>query len=338
LLTASFFTFHILHLWLITATYTNSCNSCNRKNRPRGSVFTVWERLWKYAQNNKNREVGGVLVGELVIDSGASVLEVIGFIEGRYMKENFTTLTFTHETWNDINKRLKQDYPYKKIVGWFHTHPGHGVFLSRYDIFIHRNFFPGKEQVAVVFDPLRNNYGFFVWEEKQIVESLNVFIFAYGNENFGEESMNLLCTAKDNLDNIATKSHIGIDVDLSDTAEEEHAGKQHLKELTQELESQHHSPNAQETPTKTEQSSEHESSLPPAPDHVTLDTYQFNSYSANPRVKLEYSSESSLNQDTVQSKFLALLQQRMNHYKEIDQEINEKSAASKLQLHKPDKT
>jgi len=34
----------------------------------------------------------------------------------------------------------------KKIVGWYHSHPGFGIFLSEYDLFIHRNFFtaPGR--------------------------------------------------------------------------------------------------------------------------------------------------------------------------------------------------
>ena len=180
-----------------------------------------------------------------MLDSGVSVLEITGFIEGRYMKESFTTLTFTHETWNDINKRLEQDYPYKKIVGWFHTHPGHGIFLSRYDTFIHQNFFPGKEQVAVVFDPLRKKCGFFVWEDKQIVRNYNVFIFAYGNENFQGEINNLPYTAQDNLDNMETKSYIDIDVDLSDPVEGKPRGKPFHEILSPLIEEQSFEPKPQ---------------------------------------------------------------------------------------------
>ena len=38
-------------------------------------------------------------------------------------------------------KKVKAEYPDKKIVGWQHTHPGYGIFLSSYDIFIQENFY-----------------------------------------------------------------------------------------------------------------------------------------------------------------------------------------------------
>jgi len=294
--------------------------------------YTVWEHLWNYAQDNQNREVGGVLVGESVLDSGVSVLEITGFIEGRYMKESFTTLTFTHETWNDINKRLEQDYPYKKIVGWFHTHPGHGIFLSRYDTFIHQNFFPGKEQVAVVFDPLRKKCGFFVWEDKQIVRNYNVFIFAYGNENFQGEINNLPYTAQDNLDNMETKSYIDIDVDLSDPVEGKPRGKPFHEILSPLIEEQSFEPKAPATPTETEPSSQQEASTPLAPDHAALDTDHLESSSVNPELTFEFSSETSLNQGTVLSE--------SDNGRKKKYQLAQKSylAASKLKPNEPDKT
>ena len=65
------------------------------------------------------------------------------------------SLTFTHETWADLHSQVEQKYPTEMIVCWHHTHPGFGVFLSGYDQFIHRNFFPEPWQIALVVDPRR---------------------------------------------------------------------------------------------------------------------------------------------------------------------------------------
>jgi hypothetical protein len=48
------------------------------------------------------------------------------------------------------------------LVGWYHSHPGHGVFLSAYDQFIQNQFFPSEGQVAMVIDPQTGEEGLFV--------------------------------------------------------------------------------------------------------------------------------------------------------------------------------
>jgi hypothetical protein len=50
-------------------------------------------------------------------------------------------------------------------VGWYHTHPDYGIFLSGQDLFIHRNFFDQPLQVAYVVDPIRQTRGFFQWRD-----------------------------------------------------------------------------------------------------------------------------------------------------------------------------
>ena len=48
-----------------------------------------------------------------------------------------------------------------RIVGWYHTHPDFGIFLSDYDVFIHQHFFSGPGQIALVIDPVRKLEGVF---------------------------------------------------------------------------------------------------------------------------------------------------------------------------------
>ena len=49
------------------------------------------------------------------------------------------------------------------MVGWYHTHPGWGVFLSGMDQFICENFFGKTLDVALVVDPCRGDRGMFQW-------------------------------------------------------------------------------------------------------------------------------------------------------------------------------
>ncbi|NJL57944.1 hypothetical protein HC928_24580 [bacterium] len=41
---------------------------------------------------------------------------------------------FTPECWQAILRIQKDQYPQTTIVGWYHSHPGHGIFLSGTDL------------------------------------------------------------------------------------------------------------------------------------------------------------------------------------------------------------
>jgi hypothetical protein len=49
------------------------------------------------------------------------------------------------------------------MVGWYHTHPDWGVFLSGMDMFICDNFFNKPLDLALVIDPCRRDRGMFQW-------------------------------------------------------------------------------------------------------------------------------------------------------------------------------
>ncbi len=81
-------------------------------------------------------------------------------------------MTFTHETWAHISNVKDAEFAEQRIVGWYHSHPGFGVFLSPQDVFIHRGFFDLPWQIALVVDPRSAEEGFFVWRdgEPRLVE------------------------------------------------------------------------------------------------------------------------------------------------------------------------
>ena len=90
-------------------------------------------------------------------------IEVAACIEGQNAEEAGAHVTFTQDTWEHIYAIKDQKYPEQRIVGWYHSHPGFGVFLSDHDTFIHKNFFSSPGQVAWVFDPHSDEEGCFGW-------------------------------------------------------------------------------------------------------------------------------------------------------------------------------
>lgn len=126
------------------------------------------EIVYPHVFGTADREVGGVLVG-CISDTGGLPL-VTGAIEALHADERRSALTFTQEAWEHVHRRLETDFHHDdQIVGWYHSHPGFGIFLSDDDLFIHRHFFSGPSQIALVVDPLEGTEGVFVWDGDEIV-------------------------------------------------------------------------------------------------------------------------------------------------------------------------
>ena len=115
-----------------------------------------------YLSLDKTKESGGVLVGNAYKTSeDVLFIHITGYIVAEHTEASVTRLKFTHESWETINRKLETDYPDQIILGWFHSHPGHTVFMSEYDVFIQNNFFDLEFMTAYVFDPFFNERAFF---------------------------------------------------------------------------------------------------------------------------------------------------------------------------------
>ncbi len=124
---------------------------------------SVYKEIHKFTENKTTNESGGVLVGNVVEEFGKTNIIINGFVEAKHCESTPTTLKFTHETWEYVHKEIDKKFPKQKIVGWIHTHPDFGIFLSEYDKFIHENFFKEEYQIAYVVDPIQNMEGFYFW-------------------------------------------------------------------------------------------------------------------------------------------------------------------------------
>lgn len=111
----------------------------------------------KHCYSTLDYEVGGMLFGKLT----ASATQINGHVPALKASKDLVTLTFTHDVWEAILKEGEEKFPGQQIVGWYHTHPSFGIFLSDYDKFIQTQFFSQKGQVALVVDPVAGKLGWF---------------------------------------------------------------------------------------------------------------------------------------------------------------------------------
>jgi proteasome lid subunit RPN8/RPN11 len=119
----------------------------------------VARKIRQHSRSSMKAEVCGVLIG--TIDQERTVIEAC--IAGINAAQGGAHVTFTQDTWEHIYKIKDQQFPDDKIVGWYHSHPGFGVFLSEHDLFIQENFFSSPQQVAWVYDPHTDEEGCFGW-------------------------------------------------------------------------------------------------------------------------------------------------------------------------------
>jgi proteasome lid subunit RPN8/RPN11 len=127
----------------------------------------AFDRAVARGDEDTTREIGGVLVGELLRDDAGPYVRVDATIDALHAEEKGAELTFTHATWEHIHKEMDSKHAKKKIVGWYHTHPGFGIFLSDRDQFIQSSFFNLPFQIALVYDPKSKEHGVFIWRDNE---------------------------------------------------------------------------------------------------------------------------------------------------------------------------
>jgi len=130
---------------------------------------SVLEQILDYSEQDLQRELGGFLLGG-VYELDRSCVEIRHFLPAVEARSRAASLTFTHDTWSALHREVARRFPNEKVVGWQHTHPGFGIFLSAYDLFLHRHFFSEPWQVALVVDPKQQELGFYQWLNNEVVD------------------------------------------------------------------------------------------------------------------------------------------------------------------------
>jgi proteasome lid subunit RPN8/RPN11 len=118
----------------------------------------VWVLTRAHVGEQLENEVGGFLIGFL----GEDGLTVTHAVPAREAVGSAAQLTFPPEAWTAVLSTIEERDQGERLVGWYHSHPGHGIFLSAYDEFIQSQFFPEEGQIAIVIDPQTGEEGVFV--------------------------------------------------------------------------------------------------------------------------------------------------------------------------------
>ncbi len=106
----------------------------------------------------EGREGMGLLVGNRFVWQGTEYVWVDGFTTA----DNDSTavrVSFSEEAFPQLAKMLRKKIRDRMVVGWLHSHPGYGCFLSSTDVATQENSFGEPFHVAMVVDPTKEGDG-----------------------------------------------------------------------------------------------------------------------------------------------------------------------------------
>jgi proteasome lid subunit RPN8/RPN11 len=150
--------------------------------KPLVSVFVApaaFNQFTEHSIIDLENEVGGGLVGSRHVDvrTDEQFVLIEGVIPARFTRHSNTHLTFTQDTFVAMIDELEERFPKKQLVGWYHTHPRMGIFLSNYDLWLHDHFFKKPWQVALVIEPHAGLGGFFIRQKEGNLDPQRYFGF-----------------------------------------------------------------------------------------------------------------------------------------------------------------
>ncbi|MFX1340057.1 MAG: Mov34/MPN/PAD-1 family protein [Promethearchaeota archaeon] len=126
----------------------------------------ILDEITKVCKKEK-LEIFGYLIGNIYKwnEKNYIVIEDQLFIIGAVHSDKYSTSQIEGAAGKYEKKfqklKHKKNNEELRIVGWWHSHPGFGPFLSSTDIHTQEFFFPESYQVALVVDPIKNELEFF---------------------------------------------------------------------------------------------------------------------------------------------------------------------------------
>lgn len=130
---------------------------------------SVSDAIWAHVNSSRKLECSGVLIGLpfRITDGSVTFVMVVGSIPHGTTRRSIGHVTVGPEEIAEARKTLELDYPGLIPVGWYHSHPGHGIFLSGQDMVIVRSIYNLSWHIALVVDPIHNTAGVFLGSEAE---------------------------------------------------------------------------------------------------------------------------------------------------------------------------
>jgi len=118
-------------------------------------------------------EHGGILFGQAYTDPECGIyVEVTAAVAAPATIGTGARLQFTPDSWQGIMDYAKAAHPEANIVGWYHSHPNIGVFMSGTDMRTQQAFFRHPWCLSIVCDPVRRQIGYFLGEKAERVKPI----------------------------------------------------------------------------------------------------------------------------------------------------------------------
>ena len=125
------------------------------------------DHIYQHAKADLNNERFGVLIGGASYDEQTAEywVEIVDMIPAQKVSANIASVEVSSSEIHEINTKVDKvlDNTGGKVrkVGWYHTHPGHGIFMSGTDLNNQERFYSAPWNIAMVVDPRHDEFGVF---------------------------------------------------------------------------------------------------------------------------------------------------------------------------------
>jgi proteasome lid subunit RPN8/RPN11 len=122
----------------------------------------AWQSMLQHLEEDPDHERLGLLLGRVHYAQPwrRILVEVQTALPAPVVRSHPHSVAMCEQSWPSLWAQAAA-YPHLQWVGWFHSHPGHGIFLSAQDRSVQQRWFRQPWQLAVVVDPLGKEYGLF---------------------------------------------------------------------------------------------------------------------------------------------------------------------------------
>ncbi len=164
-------------------------------------VFPVYiyenmiQKVMSFCKNIEN-EIFGYLIGTILKwdDQNYIIIDELLFLLGAIYSDKYSTsqIEGTAGIYESKFQRIKKhrNNPSLRILGWFHSHPDFGCFLSTTDVETQQYFFPESYQVALVVDPIRDELEFFTLDNNSEKEYKPISYAILTQNNIKKQGLN----------------------------------------------------------------------------------------------------------------------------------------------------
>jgi len=142
----------------------------------------VYTYLYKYAKFYRGEERAAALIGTFMEDSGQMCAVISGAVQIPPETKGETGELFLETHLEEIQKQMEKYFPDKELMGWMHTQPGYGIFLTTQDLLIQKKYFKEAFQTLMIIDPIEDMDAFFAWEREELRSVKGYYLYYHKNE------------------------------------------------------------------------------------------------------------------------------------------------------------